>query len=37
MAEIIESEGLDVKTYNAIAVAYNSEPSIRNRIDALMP
>ena len=37
MAEIIESEGLSVETYNAIAVAYNSEPSIRNRIDALMP
>jgi GTP1/Obg family GTP-binding protein len=37
MAEIIESQNLDVETYNAIAVAYNSEPSIRNRIDALMP
>lgn len=37
MAEIIESQDLDVETYNAIAVAYNSEPSIRNRVDALMP
>jgi len=37
MAKIIESQNLDVETYNAIAFAYNSEPSIRNRIDALMP
>jgi len=37
MAEIIESQNLDIDTYNAIAIAYNSEPSIRNRIDALMP
>ncbi|MCL1477581.1 DUF4168 domain-containing protein [Marinobacter sp. M3C] len=37
MAKIIESQNLDVETYNAIAFAYNSEPSIRNRVDALMP
>ena len=37
MAEIIEGQNLDIDTYNAIATAYNSEPSIRNRIDALMP
>lgn len=37
MAKIIEDENLDVETYNAMAVAYNSEPRVRNRIDALMP
>jgi GTP1/Obg family GTP-binding protein len=37
MAETIENHNLDIDTYNAIAVAYNSEPSIRNRIDALVP
>ncbi|PFG09606.1 DUF4168 domain-containing protein [Marinobacter sp. LV10MA510-1] len=37
MAKIIESQNMDIDTYNAIAIAYNSEPSIRNRIDALMP
>jgi GTP1/Obg family GTP-binding protein len=36
MAKIIESQNMDIDTYNAIAIAYNSEPSIRNRIDALM-
>ncbi len=37
MASIIEEQGLDVETYNAMATAYNSEPRVRNRIDALMP
>jgi GTP1/Obg family GTP-binding protein len=37
MAEIIENQNLDIDTYNAIAIAYNSEPRVRNRIDALMP
>jgi GTP1/Obg family GTP-binding protein len=37
MAEIIESQNLDIDTYNAMAIAYNSEPRVRNRIDALMP
>jgi GTP1/Obg family GTP-binding protein len=37
MAKIVEKHNLDIDTYNALAVAYNSEPSIRNRIDALTP
>lgn len=37
MASIIEEQGLDVETYNEMATAYNSEPRVRNRIDALMP
>ncbi|WP_228702852.1 DUF4168 domain-containing protein [Marinobacter gelidimuriae] len=37
MAEIIENQNLDIDTYNAMAIAYNSEPRGRNRIDALMP
>ncbi|MBS8240570.1 DUF4168 domain-containing protein [Marinobacter lipolyticus] len=36
MVEVIESADLDIPTYNAIATAYNSEPKVRNRIDALM-
>lgn len=36
MVTIIEDAGLDIPTYNAIATAYNSEPSVRNRVDALM-
>ncbi|MFW5825374.1 MAG: DUF4168 domain-containing protein, partial [Marinobacter sp.] len=36
MVSVIEDAGLDVPTYNAIATAYNSEPSVRNRVDALM-
>jgi GTP1/Obg family GTP-binding protein len=37
MAEIIENQNLDIDTYNAIVIAYNSEPRVRNRIDALIP
>lgn len=36
MVSVIEDAGLDIPTYNAIATAYNSEPRVRNRIDALM-
>lgn len=36
MVSVIEDTGLDIPTYNAIATAYNSEPSVRNRVDALM-
>lgn len=36
MVTVIEDSGLDIPTYNAIATAYNSEPRVRNRVDALM-
>ncbi|MEX2473619.1 DUF4168 domain-containing protein [Marinobacter sp.] len=36
MVTVIEDSGLDIPTYNAIATAYNSEPKVRNRVDALM-
>lgn len=36
MVSVIEDAGIDVKTYNSIATAYNSEPQVRNRVDALM-
>lgn len=36
MVTVIEDAGIDVQTYNAIATAYNSEPQVRNRVDALM-
>jgi hypothetical protein len=36
MVTVIEDSGIDVQTYNAIATAYNSEPQVRNRVDALM-
>lgn len=36
MVSVIEDAGLDIPTYNAIATAYNSEPKVRNRVDALM-
>lgn len=36
MVKVIEDKGLDIPTYNAIATAYNSEPKVRNRVDALM-
>ena len=36
MVSEIEDAGLDIPTYNAIASAYNSEPSVRDRVDALM-
>lgn len=36
MVSVIEDAGLDIPTYNSIATAYNSEPQVRNRVDALM-
>lgn len=36
MVTAIQDKGLDIPTYNAIATAYNSEPKVRNRVDALM-
>lgn len=36
MVTAIQEKGLDIPTYNAIATAYNSEPQVRNRVDALM-
>lgn len=36
MVSVIEDAGIDVPTYNSIATAYNSEPQVRNRVDALM-
>ncbi|NMT64540.1 DUF4168 domain-containing protein [Marinobacter orientalis] len=36
MVSVIEDAGMDIPTYNSIATAYNSEPKVRNRIDALM-
>ncbi|MDG5499405.1 DUF4168 domain-containing protein [Marinobacter sp. BGYM27] len=36
MVAAIQEEGMDIPTYNAIATAYNSEPQVRNRVDALM-
>lgn len=36
MVSVIEDAGLDIPTYNAIATAYNSEPGVRERVDALM-
>lgn len=35
MVQVIEEAGMDVQEYNAIAVAYNSDPSIQERVDAL--
>ena len=36
MVTVIEDSGMDIPTYNSIATAYNSEPQVRNRVDALM-
>ncbi|MBP54594.1 MAG: hypothetical protein CMG88_08570, partial [Marinobacter sp.] len=36
MVTEIEDSGMDIPTYNSIATAYNSEPQVRNRVDALM-
>lgn len=36
MVTVIEDAGMDIPTYNSIATAYNSEPKVRNRVDALM-
>ena len=36
MVTVIEDSGMDIPTYNSIATAYNSEPQVRNRVDALL-
>ncbi|TBW54318.1 DUF4168 domain-containing protein [Marinobacter halodurans] len=36
MVAAIQDKGLDIPTYNAIATAYNSEPKLRHRVEALM-
>ena len=36
MVSVIEDVGIDIPTYNAIATAYSIEPTVRNRVDALM-
>lgn len=33
MVEVIENQGMSVEEYNAIAVAYNSNPDIQKRVD----
>lgn len=35
MVDAIEEAGMSVEEYNAIAVAYNSDPSVQERVDAL--
>ncbi len=35
MVEVIEEAGMSVEEYNAIAVAYNSDPSVQERVDEL--
>ncbi|MGM0435395.1 MAG: DUF4168 domain-containing protein, partial [Pseudomonadota bacterium] len=35
MVEVIEDEGMTVEEYNAIAVAYNSNPEIQERVDEM--
>lgn len=35
MVDAIEEAGMNVEEYNAIAVAYNSDPSVQERVDAL--
>jgi hypothetical protein len=35
MVEVIEEEGMTVEEYNAIAVAYNSNPEIQERVDEM--
>lgn len=35
MVEAIEDAGMTVEEYNAIAIAYNSNPSIQERVDAM--
>ena len=35
MVEVIEDAGMSVEEYNAIAVAYNSDPSVQERVDEL--
>jgi hypothetical protein len=35
MVKVIEEEGMSVEEYNAIAVAYNSNPDIQKRVDEM--
>ena len=35
MVEVIEDQGMSVEEYNAIAVAYNSNPEIQERVDVM--
>lgn len=35
MVDTIEAAGMSVQEYNAIAVAYNSNPEIQDRVDAM--
>lgn len=35
MVDVIEEAGMSVEEYNAIAVAYNSDPSVQERVDEL--
>ena len=35
MVDVIENQGMSVKEYNAIAVAYNSNPEVQERVDNL--
>ena len=35
MVKVIENQGMSVQEYNAIAVAYNSNPDIQKRVDEM--
>ena len=35
MVKVIEDQGMSVEQYNAIAVAYNSNPDIQKRVDKM--
>lgn len=35
MVDAIENAGMSVQEYNAIAVAYNSDPSVQERVDEM--
>ena len=35
MVQVIEDQGMSVKGYNAIAVAYNSNPEVKKKVDNL--
>ncbi|MEQ5834729.1 DUF4168 domain-containing protein [Marinobacter sp. NFXS9] len=36
MVAAIQDKGMDIPTYNAIAKAYQSQPKVRHRVEALM-
>lgn len=36
MVKVIEGEDMEIRTYNSIATAYNSDPETRERIDGMM-